>query len=54
MCQMGDNLNIKTIIEGVETIEQFNLLKKIKIDYFQGFLFSKPLEFSKLKALLIK
>ncbi|WP_169309413.1 EAL domain-containing protein [Thermodesulfobium narugense] len=40
---LSKKLNIKTIAEGVETIEQFEILRDIGCDYFQGFLFSKPL-----------
>jgi EAL domain-containing protein (putative c-di-GMP-specific phosphodiesterase class I) len=36
-------LGIETIAEGVETIEQFELLKELGCDYFQGYLFFKPM-----------
>jgi diguanylate cyclase (GGDEF)-like protein/PAS domain S-box-containing protein len=36
-------LGIETIAEGVETIEQFEILKELECDYFQGFLFFKPM-----------
>ncbi|MCI4627026.1 MAG: GGDEF domain-containing protein [Candidatus Magnetoovum sp. WYHC-5] len=39
---MGHNLNLKVIAEGVETQEQLELLKKLKCDEVQGFYFSKP------------
>ncbi|MGL4998462.1 MAG: EAL domain-containing protein, partial [Cetobacterium sp.] len=29
--------------EGVETIEDLNILKSMKADYIQGYLFSKPI-----------
>ena len=35
-------LDMKTVIEGVETEEQFNTLSEIGCDYFQGYYFSKP------------
>lgn len=38
------SLNIKTIAEGVETEEQFEALKNLGCDYFQGFLFYKPMD----------
>jgi diguanylate cyclase (GGDEF)-like protein/PAS domain S-box-containing protein len=36
-------LGIETIAEGVETIEQFEILKELGCDYFQGYLFFKPM-----------
>lgn len=40
---MVKNLGIKTVVEGVESIEQYNILSKMECDYIQGFLMSKPL-----------
>ncbi len=40
---MVRNLGIKTVVEGVETIEQYNILVEMKCDYIQGFIMSKPL-----------
>jgi EAL domain-containing protein (putative c-di-GMP-specific phosphodiesterase class I) len=36
-------LRIQTIAEGVETIEQFEILKELGCDYFQGYLFYRPM-----------
>ena len=36
-------LDIEVIMEGVETREQFNVMRDIGIDYVQGYYFSKPL-----------
>jgi len=36
-------LGMKTVGEGVETEEQFHLLREMKCDYFQGYLLSRPL-----------
>lgn len=38
------NLNIPIVIEGVEQEKQLSLAKDKKIDYIQGFYFSKPLK----------
>ena len=49
--KISNILDMKVIIEGVETENQFEKLKEIKCDLFQGYYLSKPLgkeEFSKL------
>lgn len=43
---MVRNLGIKTVVEGVESIEQYNILSDLGCDYIQGFLMSKPLSAS--------
>ncbi len=43
MMNMCKDLGVKTLIEGVETEEQFEFIKSIGCDYCQGYLFSKPL-----------
>lgn len=42
---LAQQLNIKTLAEGIETSEQAILLRKLGCDYLQGFLFSKPLSY---------
>lgn len=39
---MGRNLKLHTIAEGVETRAQFELLRQLGCDGFQGYLFSEP------------
>ena len=39
---MAHKLNLIVIAEGIETWEQFRLLKDIGCDFGQGYLFSKP------------
>lgn len=41
--ELGHRLNLKIIAEGVESQEQLNILKEMKCDYGQGYLFSRPL-----------
>nr|WP_307991834.1 EAL domain-containing protein [uncultured Niameybacter sp.] len=41
--KIANLLKMKVVIEGVETIDQFNKLKKIGCNFFQGYYFSKPL-----------
>ena len=50
---LSKKLNMKSIAEGVETDEQFNLLKELGCDCIQGFLLSKPLEVEKFKTMLV-
>lgn len=38
------SLNLDIVAEGVETIEQLNILKDMHIDYVQGYFISQPLE----------
>ncbi|MDH3335703.1 MAG: EAL domain-containing protein, partial [Rhodospirillaceae bacterium] len=40
---MGKTLNRNVIAEGVETIEQFNMLKEYECDEIQGYYISRPL-----------
>jgi predicted signal transduction protein with EAL and GGDEF domain len=49
---MANNLRLDVIAEGVETIEQVALLKKLHCKYGQGFYFSKPLSAEGTTALL--
>ncbi len=41
--ELIDNLNMKSLCEGVENIEMANYLKSIGCDYIQGFLYDKAL-----------
>ena len=50
MILMGQNLNITTVAEGVETQAQLQRLVAMGCDQFQGYLFSQPISFSDLQA----
>lgn len=41
--KLAKKLNIKVVAEGVETVEQSNVLKELGCDIGQGYLFAKPL-----------
>lgn len=41
--QMVHDLDIKVVVEGVETERDFQVCKEINADYIQGYYFSKPL-----------
>lgn len=45
---MGEEFNFEVIAEGVETKEQFEILKDLGCNFFQGYLFAKPCKSSEL------
>src|SRR2546421_1519160 len=49
---MANNLRLDVVAEGVETIQQVDLLKKLQCKYGQGYYFSKPLTAEGTSALL--
>ncbi len=49
---MANNLRLDVVAEGVETIQQVTLLKKLQCKYGQGYYFSKPLSAEGTAALL--
>lgn len=49
---MASNLRLDVIAEGVETIEQVAMLRKLHCKYAQGFYFSQPLEPTQAAALV--
>ncbi len=51
---LAKGLQIKVVAEGVETLQQLNLLKKEECHQIQGYLFSRPVPNEEFKALLQK
>lgn len=51
---MGKSLELDLIAEGVETVSQYNFLKKQGLRVAQGYLFSKPLPIDEFEKLLKK
>jgi EAL domain-containing protein (putative c-di-GMP-specific phosphodiesterase class I) len=49
---MSRSLGLKTIAEGVETVEQLDFLREQGCDEAQGYYFSKPLPVAQMDALL--
>lgn len=45
---LSHSLGLKTIAEGIETLEQYNLLKSLGSDMGQGYYISKPLTYDDL------
>lgn len=52
--QLGTDLGMKTLAEGVESFDQMDLLRASSVDYVQGFLFSHPLDPKELEASLLE
>lgn len=49
---LASDLDMKTVAEGVETIEQFHFMKNIQCDEVQGYYFSRPLYPEQIDELL--
>ncbi|WP_144391825.1 EAL domain-containing protein [Pleionea sediminis] len=56
LCQaivaMAHQLNIEVIAEGVETLEQQNLLKSLNCNFIQGYLHAKPMPVDEFNAFI--
>jgi diguanylate cyclase (GGDEF)-like protein len=51
--QLGRDLGLKTLAEGVESIDQMDLLRASNVDQVQGYLFSHPLDPETLEVQLL-
>jgi EAL domain-containing protein (putative c-di-GMP-specific phosphodiesterase class I) len=51
--ELGKNLDLEVIAEGVETQEQYDILSEMGCDAIQGYIFSRPLEAEELAPLLL-
>ncbi|QHI72024.1 EAL domain-containing protein [Aminipila terrae] len=49
---LAEQLQLNVICEGVETIEQVELLKQVHCDYAQGFYYAKPMSAERVDRLL--
>lgn len=50
---LAHSLNLKVVAEGVETMEQYHLLKMLRCDQIQGFLYSRTLPPEDIEAKLV-
>ncbi|MGI6204885.1 MAG: putative bifunctional diguanylate cyclase/phosphodiesterase [Anaerovoracaceae bacterium] len=50
--QMADKMHVPVVAEGVETEEQFDVMKKMSCDFIQGYYFSRPLQPENYQELL--
>ncbi len=51
---MANNLSLKSVCEGVETVDQYDFLNDINCDIAQGYLFSRPIPNENFDKLLEK
>ena len=52
MISLAHSLRLKVVAEGVEEEEQAKVLRLLRCDEMQGYLFSKPLPLEEMSALL--
>lgn len=50
---LAKNLNMKVLMEGVESKKQVSFLKKMNCDYAQGYYYNKPLSIKEIEKILI-
>ena len=53
LVQLGKDLGLRTVAEGVETIDQLDQLRHEHVNDVQGFLLSRPLEAEAVQALIL-
>lgn len=51
-CELGHALDLTTVAEGVETVDQAGMLRDMGCDLLQGFLFSPPTDRAGMEAML--
>jgi EAL domain-containing protein (putative c-di-GMP-specific phosphodiesterase class I) len=54
ICTLANNLGMEVVAEGVETLEQLELLRSLKWEYGLGYLFSKPVDAETATALVFE
>ena len=51
--KLGRSLNMKVTVEGVETQEQADFFRNLDCDYYQGYLFGRPMSQQDAAALIL-
>ena len=54
LAELCKKMKINTIAEGIETEEQFKLIKELGVNEAQGFLFSKPIPLEDFEKMYLK
>ena len=49
---LGHSMSLSVVAEGVETMEQFNILKQLNCDYVQGYYFGHPISSTEFEKFL--
>ncbi len=52
--ELAHGLRMKVVAEGIETVEQFNILQSFQCDEVQGYLYSKPLKTEQFESFMSK
>lgn len=53
MIAMADALNLQVVTEGVETLEQLQIMTELGCRYIQGFLFTRPMNATQAETFLV-
>ncbi|MBU3144937.1 GGDEF domain-containing phosphodiesterase [Clostridium sp. CF012] len=51
--QLAHKMDLNVIVEGVETKEQYELLKNMKVSFIQGYYFSRPLPAKEIEKIIL-
>ena len=43
VAELAETLGVKICVEGIETPEQYNVVRNFKVKYIQGYYFDRPL-----------
>jgi diguanylate cyclase (GGDEF)-like protein len=52
--ELSRKLNIRTVVEGIETEEQLRLMREVACDLIQGFIYARPMPISEFEAWCVK